>query len=245
MRDLLLREVVVLMLGERRPPPQTERLAQVGCRLLRLTSLLRQPPALQQLLEPAGIDRLGIDLQRIAGGVMVHGHSLAEPVAKSGDVLLQRLQRAGRLIPAPESLEQGIRGDGLRRVHGEHDEQRALLDTVEPNGRTRNLDLERPEHLDGDFPAHSLVPPSSDGQSIVTLAASERGPRAREDAVTHCHPRAANEGVRNERPSPEHSSRPRWAVRRRSRVGGAPPRSTTERSATSATARATTSRRSS
>jgi hypothetical protein len=57
---------------------------------------------IQQLLEPAGIDRLRIDLQRVARGAMVYGRSLTEPVPQSRDVLLQRLHRAARLIAAPE-----------------------------------------------------------------------------------------------------------------------------------------------
>jgi hypothetical protein len=135
---------------------------------------------IQQLLKPAGIDRLRIDLQRVARGAMVYGRPLTEPVPQSRDVLLQRLHRAARLIAAPERLEQGIGRDRLGRVQREHDEQRPLLGTVEPNWRARNLDLERPQQLHGDFPAHGLKAPTPNGQSIVTPGTAHIGTRARE-----------------------------------------------------------------
>ena len=60
-RDLALRELVEAVVGQRRPAPQRER--RGSCR-----PPSARPAPLEQRLEAAAVDRLAVDLQRVARG---------------------------------------------------------------------------------------------------------------------------------------------------------------------------------
>jgi hypothetical protein len=67
-RDLRLGERLVRELVQWRPPPQAECLAQHrGCLYVSSRREL-SPGVLEQQLEPARVDRLGVDPEQVAGG---------------------------------------------------------------------------------------------------------------------------------------------------------------------------------
>src|ERR687892_2640085 len=64
--DLPLSEPLVDELGERRPPPERERLLQGGERRLRRSAGKLLPRLLDQPLEADGIDEIGVGAEQVA-----------------------------------------------------------------------------------------------------------------------------------------------------------------------------------
>src|SRR3954451_22361497 len=91
--DLGLRELVEAVVGERRPAPQRERRPELG----RIAGA-RAP---QKELEAPAVDRLALDLQRVAGGPAPHRERLADAGPQPRDLLLQRLVAAVGRLGAP------------------------------------------------------------------------------------------------------------------------------------------------
>ena len=116
-RDLALGELVEAMVGERGPAPQRQRRLELVGR--------------QQRLEAAAVDRVALDLQRVAGRAPAHRQLLADPRAQARDLLLQRLVAAVRRLVAPDGLDELVDRHGLRRPQRQRDEQPPLLGAFE------------------------------------------------------------------------------------------------------------------
>src|SRR5581483_7456201 len=81
-----LRELVVPEVGERRPTPQRERLAQRAG-----GGLAVEPGGLaEEPLEPRRVEVVGIEAQHVAAGTGLH-RVVAETLPQLGDVPLERL----------------------------------------------------------------------------------------------------------------------------------------------------------
>ena len=150
-RDLDLGELIEAMIRQRVPTPQGERRPQVGSSPLRIIATACQARALQEGLEPVGIDGLWVDDQRVAGGLVAHGGPVTQPLAEARDLLLERRHCARRELVAPEGVEQLVDRNRCGRPQGQHHEQPPLLDAVEADELARNLDLERTQQPDVDL----------------------------------------------------------------------------------------------
>ena len=115
LEDRRLGERLVGEVGEGRSAPQRERLAQlVGCDSVvrcreRATTVLDEP------LEVMGIDRVGLDLDRVSAGLRhedVGREHAAQPRHESGERVRRRL---GRMV-APQILDQAIARNDLVRT---------------------------------------------------------------------------------------------------------------------------------
>ena len=121
-QDLRLRERLVGEVGERRAPPQGQRLAQ-----LRGGSSGLGPPRLgAQALEHRDVQLVRFDVQHVAG--RARGQPLgAELAPVAHDVALDALGRGGRRRLAPQLADQPVGGDDLVRVQQQERQQRPLL----------------------------------------------------------------------------------------------------------------------
>jgi hypothetical protein len=140
-----LREVFVRELRKRRPTPELERFAQLLGSSLR--GLLRRRR--DELLEPAEVELLVIELERVSG---CSGHQLRA----SWSERLPKLRNAhaqggtpwiGRSRP-PEQVSETVGRDNLVRMQREDREQRPLLRTADRNLALLVPDLQRPEDAD-------------------------------------------------------------------------------------------------
>ena len=124
-RDLRLRERLVDEVGERRPAPERERLAQRdlggGC----VARLERGPPLLRQAREAVHVHALGIELEDVAG--RARGDDGAEHLAELRDVDLDGVRGRLRRIARPERLDEPVDGDDASRLEREDGEERARL----------------------------------------------------------------------------------------------------------------------
>src|SRR6185369_16862942 len=80
-------------IGERRPAPECERVAQEPRRLYRLGV----PGGRDEALEPKHVDRFGLDLYQIAGA-SCQQRAAGQKLAGLGDVHLKRLERGPRWV---------------------------------------------------------------------------------------------------------------------------------------------------
>ena len=126
-RDLLLGELVEAMIGQRRPAPQTQRRPEIGGGALRIVAPGRHSGAPHEFLESAAVDRVRIDLQRVARPAMAHRRVVTEPPAQARDLLLQGLHRAGRDLLSPEVLQQLVGRHRVGRMQRQRDKHPALL----------------------------------------------------------------------------------------------------------------------
>ena len=111
--------------GERRSPPQVERLAQRRGGLRRPVVVEGLDPRLGEPLEPAQVQFAGLHGDRVAASAG-RDRVLAQRVAQIRDVALQDVGGGlGRLVP-PDVVDQPARGDDLVRVQEQHREHRAL-----------------------------------------------------------------------------------------------------------------------
>ena len=171
--DLARGERLVREVGQRRSPPQRERLgaaseppAPVGRRPGRL-------PLLEQALEAAGVDGVGLDIEGVArspGGDRdgQAGQRLAQPV----DVALERHRGRGRCAVPPDLVDEVVEADGGVGVDGEEGQHRPLAQAAEDDGSFAHHG-ERPEHPD--LTPVSPLPPSAIGGPPT----ARRGPGTR------------------------------------------------------------------
>jgi hypothetical protein len=125
-RDLVLREVVVCEVGERRTAPQRERVTQHRGRV----AGLNVARVVDELLEAVGVERLGRKLQHVAARTRDKRVD-ADRLAQLRDVALERLRRRVRALLAPELLDQLLARDELVRVQQQDCEQFALPATAD------------------------------------------------------------------------------------------------------------------
>ena len=152
--DLRLRERLEAMVGERGPAPQRERCLEVVARGRRLVVGQRDAGAAQQVLEAMGVDRVGLDAERVAGRPAVERRRRPEPRAQARDLLLQGLYAVAGGVVGPQRLDQRVDPDGLGRAQRERSEQRALFGAIELDGSLRHLHVEGAQQLDFDSRAH-------------------------------------------------------------------------------------------
>ena len=136
-RDLALGEIVVREIGERRPAPEREPVAEHRGRGSR-RGLAR---SVDELLEAVDVERLGRELQNIAARA---GDERVGPerLAQLRDVALERLRRRVRSLLAPEVLDEALARDELVGVQQQDREQLALPPATD---RDRSIAI---EHLE-------------------------------------------------------------------------------------------------
>ncbi len=152
--DLGCRPALERDVGQRRPPPQRERL--VGERQ-RLGGVPRCPPLTgraQELLEAMGVDLLRCDREPVAAALrdqdLAGARARLERLAQAGHVDLQHRGHGVGWPIAPQLVDQPIRAERSRRVQQEEQEQRALApgdDRLEPSVAAN---LERSEQREVD-----------------------------------------------------------------------------------------------
>jgi hypothetical protein len=148
--DLGLSERLVRQVGERRPPPQIESVAQQ----LRRRRGSCAAGLGDELLEALEVELTRLEAQDVAGRAR-DDHTRSELPAQLGDEDVDALDdRRGRRL-APELVDQPLGRDHLVRVQEQDGEQRARLDAAERQHAAVGTDLERPE----DRELHSLVSP--------------------------------------------------------------------------------------
>jgi hypothetical protein len=118
-RQLEQGEWLIDEVRQRRPPPERERLARRPGPLARLG---RQPRLLDEPPEPAEVELLVIDVERIAGRIR-HDPMGSEEMSQLGHVVLERAAGRRRRILAPEIVDEPISRKRLARVDQEHGEQ--------------------------------------------------------------------------------------------------------------------------
>ena len=140
-------------LGQRRPPPQGERLPE------QLPGLVRRGRSCTRYtrLEALEVECPFLDADQVAGG-LGDDRVVAEQLAQLRDVHLDGRGRGLRGCAAPDLVDQAIASDGLVGVEQEQGEQRPLLRTPELQHAAVLLDLERSE--DAEF-HRSCGPPSA------------------------------------------------------------------------------------
>ncbi len=122
-RDLDARERLEREVGERRPAPEAERLAQELRAPLGVSALgrLRHEP-----LEAVQIDLLGLDVQHVARLPSAH-EIAAERLAQVRDQVLERPDRRLRRLPRPQLLDQAVCRDDLACMEQQQRQEGALL----------------------------------------------------------------------------------------------------------------------
>jgi hypothetical protein len=138
--DVRLDEGLVGEVGERRSPPERERLAKQLAGIRRIGCSRR----IQERLEARDIELLGFHMERVAGRAR-HQTIGPELLAQPGHAHLDRLGGGDRRAFAPERLRDPIRRDGLVGVQQEERKDRALLRPAEWNRATVLEDLQRAE----------------------------------------------------------------------------------------------------
>ncbi len=161
------RPVLVAGLGERRAPPQRQRLVQqrpgrarVGADAL--TGVAAQP------LEPPRVHRVGRQPHRVAGwgadqqpGRGARWAAGFEQPAQVGHVRLERGHRLGRRFTAPQVLDHPVHRHDLAARRDQQGEHRALPRPTERDRHAVRLGGDRPQHA---YPQHGApilgAPPS-------------------------------------------------------------------------------------
>jgi hypothetical protein len=153
--DLRLGEGLVGELDERRPAPERERTAQSRFRLGRRAGRERTSTLRQQALEPARIDRLGVDAQHVPRRVRRQDAGVGQRLAQVRHVRLHDLGRGGRRARRPQLRDEALGGYHLVRPQEEQHEQRPLAAAPERERPIVVHDLERPENAEvHGFPGH-------------------------------------------------------------------------------------------
>ena len=156
--DLGLRERLVEEVGERRPAPERERLAERALGGSGIPALERRPSVLREAGEAVEVDALGCELELVARRARRdHG---PERLAELRDVDLDRVRGGLGRVAGPERLDEPVDGDDAARFEREHGEERARLRPSEGGGDAVPLGLDGAEEpyleLWGACPARSV-----------------------------------------------------------------------------------------
>ena len=129
-----------------RPTPQRERECQLAERGLIVKALSRRPRASDESLELVGVEFARFDVQQVAARLAFQT-VMAEELAQSVDVCVERLSGARRWPLPPERIDQVIARDDFVVVQQQHREQRPLLSPTERDRLPVLRYGERPERL--------------------------------------------------------------------------------------------------
>ena len=131
-------------LGQRLAAPQPERLAQLRRGGAGLTRFERRVAGAAQAIEAAGVDRLHIDFDEVAGRARDE-HRDRQRLAQLRHVDLHHLRGRVRHLLAPQVLDQPVDRDRAVGRDQEAGEQRPLLEPAEDDGCVAVEDLHRAE----------------------------------------------------------------------------------------------------
>jgi len=152
--DLDLGEGLVAEVGQRRSPPQSERLPQRRIRVIGVVARERAPSLLQETLEAIYVHLTGRDLEDVTVRARVddvfsrlaYPRSCFECLAQARDMHLNVLDRARGRPLTPQGVDQPIDRDDLVRVQEQHRQDKALLAPSKLDlGAVVVVDLERSE----------------------------------------------------------------------------------------------------
>ncbi len=129
-------------LGQRGPAPDVERLAQALGGRLRVAAQQRRAAAPAQGLEAVQVDRVGLDLERVAASPRAQ-HAVRQHLAQLRDVDLDHLGRRLRRGLAPQLVDQRLDGDRAVGVQEQAGQQSARLAAAESERRRVGACLER------------------------------------------------------------------------------------------------------
>ena len=137
-RHVRARERLVGQVGQRRPAPEAERLAQLrgGGSGVSLGGLG------DERLEAGQVELGWLDPEQIAGGTGQQP-SVAELLAQTGDVDLHALGHRRRRRAAPHLVDEELRREDVVGVQEQHREQRSLLAPAERERAVAIDDLQR------------------------------------------------------------------------------------------------------
>ena len=130
--------------GERRPTPKTECLAEGHRRLCRLAGPEVRPGLIDDPLEPVRVQLAGLDDEEVAGAPR-HEHVRLDQLAQLRDAVLDHLRGRGRGVAFPELVDQAIARDDLVAPEEENRHQLALVDSAHRDESISCADLERAE----------------------------------------------------------------------------------------------------
>ena len=139
--DLALRERLVLQVGERRPPPQRQRLAQHPRRRRRRG----RARLLDERFEALQVQLPRLDVKHVTR-CPGHDDVGAERAAEMRDVHLQRLAGGLRRSVAPQLVDEPLGRDHLVAVQEEKRQQRPLLRRLDGNRAACADDLQRAKY---------------------------------------------------------------------------------------------------
>jgi hypothetical protein len=138
-RNLRLEEALEGEVAERGAAPERERVAK-SRRALGRRERLR---VVHEPLEPASVDRAGVDAQQVAGRTGLD-HFLAQRLPKPRDGVLHDRVGRRRRLRAPEVVDQRVHRDDRSGMEQEVGEHGALPRAAQRGARARDARLERP-----------------------------------------------------------------------------------------------------
>ena len=139
--------------GERRAVPEPERLPEQARGRVGVTGSQLPPGAADQRFEALQVELAWLDDEPVAGSARLDSAG-AERLAEPGDVDLERLDRRGRRLLAPERVDQGLARHRFARAQQQSRQDRALLRASDVDRAAVRADLDRPK--DPEFHAFSL-----------------------------------------------------------------------------------------
>ena len=132
-------------LGERRAAPHRQRIAEDGRRALRVTDAERLPALLGEPIESLGVEVTGSDAQPVPRGSGAEDVGVRERAPQTRHVDLDRLDRPGLRVLAPQGDRYVLGADRLVGVEHEHRQRRAELPAGHRDRAVRGAHLQRPE----------------------------------------------------------------------------------------------------
>ena len=150
--DLRLSEGLVGEVGERRPSPQRERLAEGTRGMLCVPATRLTLPFFDETAEAVCVDRVVRDVEAVAPMLEQNRFPLAfdrtQGLPQSRDVRLERVLRGVGRVVGPQLVDQLPNRDNPTGVQGEDCEERSLPSTPDRNGLVGIDDVERAEEPD-------------------------------------------------------------------------------------------------
>ena len=143
--DLGPRERLVGAVRERIAAPERERLIEERVGLCGPAGRVRTPTLREQALEPAHVDPLRLDLERIPARARHEQLGRPEQFSQPRDLMVEAVARGSGRPLAPELVDQPVARNNLVGVEEEDREEGALLRTADRDHPLVLPDLERPE----------------------------------------------------------------------------------------------------